>query len=32
MLKDQINTIKRLCTKLKYSVKDREQFCNLLFI
>ena len=26
---DQIDTIKRLETKLKYGVKDREQICSL---
>ena len=26
---DQIDTIERLGTKLKYNVKDRDQICNL---
>ena len=28
---DQINTIERLKTKLKYNVKNRDQICNLPF-
>ena len=29
---DQINTIERLKTKLKYGVKVRDQICNLPFV
>ena len=28
-VRDQTNTIERLWTKLKYSVKDKDQLCNL---
>ena len=28
-VRDQINTIERLETKLKYGVKDRDQICSL---
>ena len=31
-VKDQIDTIKMLETKLKYNVNDRDQICNLHFI
>jgi len=28
-VRDQIDTIERLRTKLKYGVKDRDQICSL---
>ena len=28
-VRDQINTIEKLMTKLKYSVNARDQICNL---
>ena len=30
-VRDQIDTIEKLWTKLKYGVKDRDQLCNLSF-
>ena len=30
-IKDQIDTIKNLNTKLTYCVKDRDQICNIHF-
>ena len=31
-VRDQINTIEMLMTKLKYGVKDKDQFYNLPFL
>ena len=30
-VRNQIDTIEKLWTKLKYGVKDRDQLCNLSF-
>ena len=30
-VRDQINTIEKLGTKLKYGIKDRVQICSLFY-